>query len=693
MPGLAEIHARDYPDMPIEEFARRVHSKSYSDMPFDEFARRAGLQAQSVAYTDAMADLSAKTRDPRQAAYDAEVERRAKVLAGEGAIATGAGALARGATLGLGDRVGAALAAPVNAAITAATGGSFDPIDEYRLARDASFRARDIQRERDPATAVAGELIGSAVSGVGLSRAAPTVFGAGTGGLASQVGRGAAQGAGMGAVYGGGQADEGEVVAGAVQGGLVGGAVGGALPVAGKVLSTGAAVADTALSPYLRPRAFAAKKVAQRLDADGLTPQTVAARMARAPGSSLADVAGENTRGLLRTAVNVPGAGRQTIQTRLNVRQMGANQRATEAIDGALGDPAKFESTVEAIATRQRTVAGPLYQKAFASKAPVNVGPVLAQIDKTIAPGLSRVATPKSGIGMDSVSGQLASIRSKLASATSRKIDLQQLHLLKMDIDGTIGTAKRAGNDVLAAKLTQVKSALLRQMDVASPLYAKARQTFAGEAELRDALEAGREFVAGRSGVTVRDIASMTPAQKEMARLGAARALKESIDSAVDGADLARRLIGSKAKRDALKVLIDDASDRKAFLQAMIREARFARTRTAALGNSTTTRQQADMEDAGIGVEAIGAAVQGNLFDAIKALVARSGARIGGVTPRVAKEIADLTTTRDPNATAGILSEVARSEQRSSRMEGAYRTGLGVATAAAAPLSSLGAEK
>jgi len=622
-----------------------------------------------------------RPEEAAQMRFDQEVEaeaqrRLAKDSMSPQWLADSSAGSVRGFTGGLADKIVSAPIAGIRSIANVASGQQPDFGGEYAREVAVLQRMRDMQRERSPGASLVGELAGGMALGGRMAAGGATLMRPGLG-VASNMGRGGVEGAIYGSIYGAGEADLGNELTGAASDvkqlwvtAIDVNATPGQDPRAFDI-------ADNALSPYIRPGTFAAKKVAQRLAQDGKSVAGMEARMAREPGLTVADLGGQNTRNLARTAANVPGSGQQKIVSRVNVGQMGQGKRITDAVDATIGSSTGWRQAAADIADRKATQAGPLYQRAFANKEPIDINPVLRELDDTIAPGISRTAAPNggipSGIKPDSVTGELLQIRNRLQSQSgAMKTDMEQLHLLKMDLDDLISSAQRAGNKTLAKKVGDVQRSLLRQMDAKSPDYKAARKIFAGESRMNDALENGYEFITKNADLTAAEVAKMSPTEREMFRLGVARGLKEAIDKTPDGADVVKRLYGSRAKRDALSLAFDTPADRRNFASAMMREARRSRTRQAVTGNSTTARQQSDLEDAGIDAGVVSNALSGNFLEAIKSLVGRAGARIGGVTPRVASEIADLTMTRDPAKLAEMMRRIREAETRSGRIDSIY---------------------
>lgn len=680
MATIAEIRQQfpQYQDLSDDQLAEALHRKFYADMPREEFNAKIGLSPELTQPLDV-------EREKRIA----DRTERLRAAGGEGGLRASAQGGIRGMTANFADNIVNGILATGEAGISALGGGEFNPVERYGEMQEAERWYTEGLRAKNPVAMATGEIAGGLgltgkLSGAGAltPTGASTTTGAvqsfmqpSTGGLMAQIGKGALQGGATGAAYAAGDGEDMASAAG------VGAAIGGAIPAVGAGMRVGGQAVSNAVSPYLRPEQFAAGKVVQRLADDNMTPQQIAGRLQRNPGLAVADVAGENTRGLARTAVNVPGPARTRITAQANIRQLGQGDRVGKAVGAAFGDPAMFQKTLDDSIGVMKTQASPLYQQAFAAKTPVDVSSVVKAIDDRIAPGVNQMVSPRDNLMDDSVTGAIARLRSRFATSTNQRFDLEALHLQKMDLDSMIETAQRAGQNTKTRALVQVKNELLKAMDAASPDYRQARSIFAGEAEIQRALEDGLSYATNATTKTAREIAAMSTAEKEAFRIGVARGLRQAIDQAPDGADVVKRVFGSRAKRAALEPLFNNTTERAQFQNAMLREARATRTRQAVIGNSTTARQQADMEDAGMAVGTALDAATGGIGGAVKNLIARVGARIGGVTPEVADEIGRLVMSRNPQDVARavqILQRNGASAQQAQAIANAVRQGLTV---------------
>lgn len=137
----------------------------------------------------------------------------------------------RGATMGMSDVYGSALAA---GAAAATSDVSFP--EAYVDIKDAVSAQRDQFRREHPALAYGTEIAGGLAPAV-ITGGASVLPQAET--LAGRAALGAGVGAAQGGVYGATQAQTGEAAPDLVKGALVGGAIGGALPLAGQAVKSG----------------------------------------------------------------------------------------------------------------------------------------------------------------------------------------------------------------------------------------------------------------------------------------------------------------------------------------------------------------------------------------------------------------------------------------------------------------------
>src|SRR3546814_99055 len=142
-----------------------------------------------------------------------------------------------------------------------------------------------------------------------------------------------------------------------------------------------------------------------------------------------------------------------------------------------------------------------------------------------------------------------------------RGITTEAIDDLKRGLDGLIEKETNQFTGRLnkrGALIAEYKRQLLKEVDELNPLYAKARQTYAGDAEVLNALRLGRDFMKLDPEEITRTLADMSAGAQQAYRSGAARAMKDIIDNTPDMESASRRLFGKSATRNRLRAMFPD---------------------------------------------------------------------------------------------------------------------------------------
>lgn len=453
-------------------------------------------------------------------------------------------------------------------ALTAAQGAAFNFADELAAAM-AARGASEAQRGQAMAGMVpaqvnpldVGSQYGQMVRGATESFAQQSPVGAMAlelgGGLATapftgplSLGRGittsgkvlrtAGDLAAQGALAGAGAAEEGEALAGAGTGAGIGVLTGGAANVAGqlgrKIVGTpimsripqGAMgiIPESTAGYNVRPD-YARERLAQLLEKDaqarmltavepGQEATIAAARLRKIGGEAPIAVAGGNTLAEIDMLSQLPGAaGRQLIQQQRKVAGARGGE-ITAAAQRITGVSRSAEDELTDLAKRQSEAAGPLYQKLQAITFPV---------DSDLQGILSRAK-------LDLSAAQRTATRRGEPQTPLRKLregdelPFAAADQLKRSLWDKAEAARRAGRNNEAADLDRLRLDLVAKLDSLSPDYAKARSTYAGYAELQNAVEQGRKSLGETSESLSKLTDQMTPSELEAFRVGAVDALR-----------------------------------------------------------------------------------------------------------------------------------------------------------------------
>jgi hypothetical protein len=439
-------------------------------------------------------------------------------------------------------REGAQLSPVSQGALTAAQGATFNFADE--LAGLVNPRYRDVVRgatqefaQRNPMGAAGLELAGGLAT---VPFTGPLSLGRGittTGKILRTGGDIAAQSA----LAGAGAADEGDRLAGAAEGAAMGTAVGGGANVAGRMIRRGIitpamsrlpegalGVAPETLGGYnVRPD-YARERLAELLERDaqarimtGVEPGQEAVMGARrlrklGPEAPIAST-GSNTLAEIDMLANLPGNAKR--QLTMQQRRVAASRGGaiTETAERATGVTRSAEDELTDLAKRQADAAGPLYDKLRSATFPVDdeLQSILgrARLDLGAA---QRTATRR---GEPQVSLRQLKQGDQLPFAAADQ--------LKRSLWDKAQAARRKGSNNEAADLDRLRLDLVKKLDSLSPDYAKARETFAGFAELETAVDLGRTALSETSESLSKLTKEMTPSELEAFRVGAVDSLRQ----------------------------------------------------------------------------------------------------------------------------------------------------------------------
>ena len=135
------------------------------------------------------------------------------------------------------------------------------------------------------------------------------------------------------------------------------------------------------------------------------------------------------------------------------------------------------KETLTAAQTLRRNRARPIYNKAFTEASSVDIKPVIDFID-------GKLATAKGKIRSDLIKAKETLQTPDLPKGKPAKFDtsLKGLHDANLEFGDIIDSARETGlGNTSKRNMTQIKKALLEQMDKASPDYKKARGIFSEE--------------------------------------------------------------------------------------------------------------------------------------------------------------------------------------------------------------------
>ena len=515
-----------------------------------------------------------------------------------------------------------------------------EAIDAYRASLQQA-------QQMEPGYATGGAVTGAIGSGL-------MTGGAGAGaGLMGRMGAGALVG-GMGAGMQAAGDNTTDTAAGRVQSGMlpavVGGALGGAIPFGGAITKgiirpIGAKVNWVSKLPGVGSASEQADALFRKaLERDGIPLDDLidGARRAAVQGKpvSVADLGGENLKGLMAAAAAVPGKAKQGLTESVGTRQAG--QRGRMLDDARAGMKLGLENVYalkEKLLAQRSRDAVPLYQAAYAKSVDID-GAMQRALDN---PELERAYTlGKSIAAIEGVELPPLYVVQDGQKIWSPQLPVQALDYMKRGLNKRIeaGVRSKAGVDRTAAHhLRNRLEGILESVDKQVPEYGMARGFWKGETEAVEALELGRSFNKMNPDAVAMTYGKMSTVEKEMARTGYLESVRDAMGrNTAREPDIAKTVFGSPNAIGRIKVLFGDAADD--MIDAIKTEQAISKTAAKLQGSRTEVlaRETGDMD---AGAEALGAVISLNPGSMVRALgKSVAGRARTGWTEEVSDELA-----------------------------------------------------
>lgn len=539
-------------------------------------------------------------------------------------------------------------------------------------------------KETNPVLATGSEIAGAVLIPGGAARAGAT--------LGARALRGAAAGGVTGGVFGAGTSKgdittaEGlqERATDAAQGAGIGAITGIAAPaVIEGAVRTGRGVVnslDRAGAPIrgaVNPEVEAARRVATARQLDnnlgqGLPEQQ--ARIAQQAGQPVAniDLGGETTRALARSAANQSPEGRAVLDRTINDRFEGQAARVEETVN-SLFPQGRLDSFTrrEQLRSAARRANRPAYARAYRDGAGSLRSPELERLvsspqmasamrsaaqrgrDRSVAEGFGEFNPP--------VQLTESGVRFRRGS-DGRPIfpDLRFWDFTKRELDDAANAARRAGRNEEASTIGTLAEQLRNELDRLVPSFEAARGTAQRFFQADDALEAGQNFArTGRTNLNeARDALNrMSQPERQLFAEGFADELVATVNRTGDRRNVVQRIYGSPEARNRIQLAL--GPQRAGRLEARLRvEGVMDLARSAVQGNSTTTRQLVELGLVGGGAGVVSGGDPTSIV--ASALLWRGGRRIANrQAERVARQVAELLTSGDPQAVNRAMQQVA----------------------------------
>lgn len=436
--------------------------------------------------------------------------------------------------------------------------------------------------------------------------------------------------------------------------------------------------------PKLRP---AEQRVVSTLEHEQVDPQQALQRLeglqrAGTPATLMTD---PSMRGLSETALASasPAESRASLEE-LERQHEGARGRIDTQVQQGLKPTGSYFQTQKNLTSALYSNSKPLYEALYKKYPGVVISPEIGEIFKTD----TGKAAIKEAIRLMDIEGN--PIGKVDALGVVKKPSLQFLDYVKRGLDSMVEKVEPNGVPSTEGRaLRNLRTKFRDAVDAAAPGdYKAARQQYAGDLEVRDALEEGRLFHKFQPEELQARANGMSKAEKSAFRTGISQRLMEYIDSPTADVDTARRIVGSPKMLQSLKPFFDTPQEFDVFQRALAQEVElFGSTRELmnAGKRGQMQRQRGDQES-----RVRNAAREVTGFDMTRPLnwATRILNRVPDMTQEQANEVLRILQSNDPAAMASFSRRIGAVKAKKP-MTGRRALVAGAATLAGAGVGAL----
>jgi hypothetical protein len=257
---------------------------------------------------------------------------------------------------------------------------------------------------------------------------------------------------------------------------------------------------------------------------------------------TLADI-GPNTRAYLDAVNQLPGPGKQAAKTFLEDRDKGLLKRLTSDMQVAFGSKAAYFDEFNALKEARSAIGGKLYGAALPRPVEITTEftdllqrPSMKQAyDRAVNLAQEQgIKLPKVQI---SAEGKLVTDKGSPVS----NIDTTFMHYMKMGLDDLIYNGKSPTSGIGSTQLgaiKQTRGAFIDLLDASNPAYKRARNYWANDTAVLDAMNEGRTIFSKKPAdleALLNDVKTMSKSEKDALRLGTMQSLLDRLGGAQTG--------------------------------------------------------------------------------------------------------------------------------------------------------------
>jgi hypothetical protein len=402
----------------------------------------------------------------------------------------------------------------------------------------------------------------------------------------------------------------------------------------------------------------------------GLTDDQIALAQREGVPITVADIGGEQTRGLARSASNQSTEAAAMLRGTFGERYEGQAERVGRYLKKFVHADRDIEAARTALREQAAKANAPRYRVAYGSQnaqsmwddefAQFMQAPAVKQSVKDVVPRNANKVTTEGFRSVlnpfemdDSFFNAQGTVRLK-ENAGAPGLDFWDQ--VQRNLRDQYEEASRAGRRELAGDIGKLRSQLNQKLDAAVPEFAQARAGAAAFFDAEDALDAGEKFATSTRRIDPREFArqfnAFSDAEKTLFRDGFVTKLTTTINGLADSRDVRGAIFSNPNTRAQLRMALgkEGAAEFEQFLQL---ENVMKMTKDIVAGNSRTAEF---LIDAGVFAGGAGASHYMGGDPTISLLVGAmmGGGRLAGrksaaaINERVARRTAELLLSDDP---------------------------------------------
>lgn len=297
----------------------------------------------------------------------------------------------------------------------------------------------------------------------------------------------------------------------------------------------------------------------------------------------------------------------RTLTESMKASAAGARDAVKGTYNDAMGAPPNLFEEYTRLENRAKNIGQSKIAPPLITSKPVDVSPVLADIDKALNPAAVKM-TPGTTIQASPLQQKLLEVRQRLASGDKEMLtDADRLHAIQSDLrreaEDLMSSATGADRK-LGRELRDYRDKLVDRIDAAAPGYKEGLKAYKDQKDIERAFEFGRDVLKNTDDIKTdpsyleKWIAKKDRSKEEIeaARLGARQAIEQKMgaikQSALDPARSGTDVPQIEFNRKKIEHLFGKENTEKMF-KHLQDERDIALTNNRGLGNSKTAETQA----------------------------------------------------------------------------------------------------